>query len=258
MSRKKITFSNGLECYYHSSKEETEYIFTEIFTEKQYLTNDLVINPGDCIFDIGANIGLFSLFMQTIQTNVKIYAFEPIAATFEVLQANIQSHSSENVSLFNYGLSSENNDEKLFTYYLNMAGNSTSKPGEKLNDLAEEKISEPVEDLFAGFFTAEQQVKCQVRTLSSVINELNINSIDLLKIDVEGEEYEVLKGIENQDWKKIKQIAAEIHDKQGRLDTVTKMLTSHGFDIQLQKHELLPSKFVDTYNLFAIRKVGEN
>ncbi|MBW4560869.1 MAG: FkbM family methyltransferase [Mojavia pulchra JT2-VF2] len=187
MSGKKMTFSNGLECYYISSDEETEYIFSEIFTEQQYLGQDIVINEDDCIFDIGANIGLFSLFVSKLQQNLKIYAFEPIQPTFAVLQANIYMHSLTNVSLFNCGFSSENNPEKLFTFYPNMAGNSTIKPGDALantDTVTNENESEKIENIFEHLFVEKQQVKCKVRTISSVIDELAIDSIDLLKIDV--------------------------------------------------------------------------
>ncbi|MBW4645129.1 MAG: FkbM family methyltransferase [Goleter apudmare HA4340-LM2] len=256
MSGKKMSFPNGLECYYVSSNEETEYIYSEIFTEQQYLGNDIVINEGDCIFDIGANIGLFSLFVSGVQAKVKIYAFEPIEPTFAALEANIKLHSLDNVSLFNYGFSSENNPEKIFTFYPNMAGNSTIKPGDTLaniDNVITPDNSEKVENLFEHLFTEEQQVRCEVRTLTSVINELGIDAIDLLKIDVEGEEYEVLKGIEAKDWSKIKQIVAEVHDQDGRLEQVQQMLTSYGFKIKTQKRQFLPSTFVDIFNLYAVR-----
>jgi FkbM family methyltransferase len=256
MNHKKMTFANGFECYYVSSKEETEYIFAEVFTEEQYIQNGIVIRDGDCILDVGANIGLFSLFINRRQRNLKTYSFEPIQQVFNVLQKNVHLHSLENnLFTFNYGLSSENNSEKIFTFYPQMAGNSTSRPGEKLVniDVNTEEISDT--DLFADFFKEVQQVKCQVRTLSSVISELGINSIDLLKIDVEGEEYEVLKGIKSQDWPRIKQVVAEVHDRDGKLEIIKEMLTSYGFTIKTQKHEFLPSKFVDTYNLYAIRQV---
>ncbi|WP_460208152.1 FkbM family methyltransferase [Scytonema sp. NUACC21] len=248
-----MAFPNGLEYYYISSPEETQYIFSEIFTEQQYIGHSIVINEGDCIFDIGANIGLFSLYVNSLQENVKIYAFEPIPETFAVLEDNKHLHSLDNMLIFNYGLSSENNSEKVFTFYPNMAGSSTTKPGDVLaepNSVVPEVV---IEDLFEEFFQEEKQVKCEVRTLSSVIDELGINSIDLLKIDVEGEEYEVLKGIEDKDWSKIKQIVAEVHDKDGRLEKVKQMLTSYGFDIELRKRELLPSTYVDTFNLYAKR-----
>jgi len=256
MTAKKITFSNGLECYYSSSKEETEYIFSEIFTEGQYEGHDIIIKEDDVIFDVGANIGLFSLFVKGIEPTVKVFAFEPIKPTFEVLQKNIHLHSLENVTLFNYGLSSENNPQKIFTFYPNMSANSTTKPDDTLADLEEIKIdqnSPKIENLFEELFQEKEQVICPVRTLSSVMNELGIDAIDLLKIDVEGEEYEVFKGIEAKDWPKIKQIVAEVHDKKGRLKQVTQMLADNGFKIQLEKRELLPSTFVDIFHLYAVR-----
>ncbi|MDZ8050290.1 MAG: FkbM family methyltransferase [Aulosira sp. ZfuVER01] len=256
MSRKKIAFPNDFEFYYISSKEETEYIYSEIFTEQQYLQNGIVINEGDYIFDVGANIGLFSLFVNRIQNKVKIYAFEPIEQTFLTLEENTRLHNLDNIQLFNYGISSEDNPEKIFIFYPNMAGNSTTKPGDIIadaDDVKEEIDSEHIEDLFTSFFEEEQQVKCQVRTLSSVMNELGINSIDLLKIDVEGAEYEVLQGIADKDWPKIKQIVGEVHNKKGRVEKIQQLLISHGFNIKLEKREQLPSTYVDTYNLYAVR-----
>nr|WP_329608409.1 FkbM family methyltransferase [Nostoc sp. CMAA1605] len=216
----------------------------------------MVVNEGDCIFDVGANIGLFTIFASQMQKNIQIYAFEPIASTFAVLEDNIRLHSLEKVRLFNCGLSSENNPDKIFTFYPNMAGNSTTKPNDIIADTDEIKSqpdAEEITDLFADLFVEQTQVKCQVRTLSSLIDELGIDTIDLLKIDVEGEEYEVLQGIEDKDWPKIKQIVGEFHDKKGRLEKVKTILTHQGFHIILEKRELLPSNFVDTYTLYAIR-----
>lgn len=256
MIAKKITFSNGLECYYSSSKEETEYIFSEIFTERQYEGHDIVIKEGDVIFDVGANIGLFSIFVKGVEPTAKVFAFEPIKATFEVLQKNIHLHSLEDVVLFNCGLSSENNPAKIFTFYPNMSANSTTKPEDtlaELEDIQVDQNSQKIENLFEEFFQEKEQVACEVRTLSSVINELGIDSIDLLKIDVEGEEYEVFESIEAKDWPKIKQIVAEIHDQKGRLKQISQMLADNGFKIQLEKRDLLPSTFVDIFHLYAVR-----
>lgn len=253
---KRITFPNGLELYYSTSKDEIEYIYREIFIEQQYLRHGIVINQGDCIFDVGANIGFFSLFAKKLQPNLKIYAFEPIPINFAILEKNMRLHSVENVFLFNYGLSSENNPEKIFIFYPKMTGNSTSNPGHSLadiNDIQADVDAEPVEDLFKHLFAEKQEIKCAIRTLSSVIAEVNIDSIELLKIDVEGEEYEVLKGIEAKDWKKIKQIVAEVHDKAGRLEKITTLLTDTGFSITVDKINSLPASYADVYNLYAVR-----
>ncbi len=249
MNMKKMILPNNLECYY-LGKEETEFIFSEIFTEQQYLRHGIKINEGDCIFDAGANIGLFTLFVSQLSKTVKIFAFEPINPIFQLLQANVNLHSIANISLFNYGLSSANISSKSFTFYPNMAGNSTTKPLEKLNQ--REVMNVAFSEEIVEYLFENQEVIGEVRTLSSVINELNINSIDLLKIDVEGEEYEVLQGIEPNDWSKIKQIVAEVHDIEDRLDKIQTLLKNHGFNISIERNNLLPAT-LNNFNLYAIR-----
>ncbi len=241
---------NNLECYY-LGKEETEYIFSEVFTEQQYIKNGITINEGDCIFDIGANIGIFSLFLSMLNKQVKIYAFEPIKEIFDVLQANASMHSIPNIFQFNYGLSSENKSDKLFTFYPNMAGNSTTKPLEKLEQ--REVMNAVLNKDIVDYLFQNEEVKSEVKTLSSVINEFNIISIDLLKIDVEGEEYEVLQGISHNQWSKIKQVVVEVDDREGRVDTIQKLLTTYGFDITIEKNNLVPDT-LDNFNVYAVRR----
>lgn len=250
MSIKKLILPNNLECYY-LGKEETEYIYSEVFTEQQYIKNGITLNEGDCIFDVGANIGLFSLFISGLQKQVKIYAFEPIKQIFDVLQANVRLHSLANISLFNYGLSSKNQSDMLFTFYPNMAGNSTVRPVEKVEQ--QEVMNARLNKEMVEYLFQSEQVKGEVKTLSFVMNELDIKSIDLLKIDVEGEEYKVLQGINQNDWRKIKQIVAEVHDREGRLDKIHKILTAYGFDITVERNHLIPAT-LNTFNVYAVRR----
>ena len=255
MIEKKITFPNGLECYYLSSKRETKFIFSEIFVEQEYIRNGILINSGDIIFDVGANIGLFSIYVNRLKENLKIYAFEPIEPIFDVLQKNILKHSKDNVSLFNFGLSSKYYPEKKFTFYPNLAGNSTTRPQEKLKQRDAIKANFTPEEL--DYFYQTQEIKGELKTLSYVIDELGIEKIDLLKIDVEGEEYEVLKGIEAKNWSKIKQIVMEVHDLQGRGDRIKRLLEKLGFNVIIEKNNLLPAT-ANNLNLYALRTVPSN
>jgi hypothetical protein len=61
---KKMILPNNLDLFY-LGQEETEFIYEEIFIEKEYLKHGITINDEDCIFDVGANIGLFSIFLST-------------------------------------------------------------------------------------------------------------------------------------------------------------------------------------------------
>lgn len=242
---------NGLECYY-LSKEETEYIFQEVFTGEHYLRNGLFIHEGDCIFDVGANIGLFTLFVNQLQKkDVKIYAFEPVKPIFDVLKENINLHSIPNAFLLNYGFSFEDTHSKMFTFYPHLAGNSTTKPDEKLQQ-KDAMYAVLDKELVEYLYQDSEQICCELRTLSSAISELGIQSIDLLKIDVEGDEYAVLQGIKQEDWSKIKQICVEVHDIEGRLEAIHNLLKSYKFDITIEKNDLVPPNF-NNYNLYAVR-----
>src|SRR5260370_23834126 len=72
---------------------------------------------------------------------------------------------------------------------------------------AAELLDEVVRDRVRG-----ERVVCDLKTLSQVIREEGVERIDLLKIDVEKSELDVLAGIEEADWPKIKHIVIEAHD----------------------------------------------
>ena len=88
------------------NKNETDYIYQEIFERQAYLRHGITIKDGDCIFDVGANIGLFTLFANQIAKRPRLYSFEPNPEAYEILSANATLYGSD-VRLFNCGLSDE-------------------------------------------------------------------------------------------------------------------------------------------------------
>src|SRR5213083_385081 len=66
----------------HLNKNETDYIYNEIFVLQAYLRHGITIKDGDCVVDAGANIGLFSVFASRLAPNVRIHAFEPNPTVF--------------------------------------------------------------------------------------------------------------------------------------------------------------------------------
>ena len=89
-----------------------------------------------------------------------------------------------------------------FTFYPKMPGCSTSQP------LAEEQRGSSGMSL--GKFDGAVEIHCPVRTLSEVLQTEAIASVDVLKVDVEGDELAVLRGIGDADWPKIKQLTLEV------------------------------------------------
>ncbi len=78
-----------------------------------------------------------------------------------------------------------------------------------------------------------EDVDCELRTLSTVLCEEGVAQVDLLKIDVEKSELDVLNGIEEADWSRIRQILIKVHDLDNRLEVMRARLRDHGFEVQV-------------------------
>lgn len=124
------------------------------------------------IFDVGANVGDWSILAASLTKEVKIFSFEPIPETFHKLKEKTKHDSS--ISIYNFGLSDQSCSSAL--YY---------KPGKSLftSEIPFEKDIENMEKI---------EVKFQDGRGFCVDHA--IQAIDFLKIDVEGAEPKVLSG----------------------------------------------------------------
>jgi len=246
----------------HLNKSETDYLYSEIFERQAYLKHGITLNDEDCVFDVGANIGLFVLFVNQICKSPRVYAFEPNPIAFKILSANASLYGSE-VKLLNYGLSNEIKTAP-FTFFQGFsllsgfyAHGETEKEVVKtfilnqrkaqLGDIAQ--LIEQADDILRERFVA-QTFTGQLRTLSSVIEEEGIQCIDLLKINVEKSELDVLMGIKNEDWKRIKQIVLEVDVKEN-LDRIVPLLERQGYDYVVEQDVLLEN--TQLRYIYAIR-----
>lgn len=82
-------------------------------------------------------------------------------------------------------------------------------------------------------------VQCSELTISDIIAEHGFTCVDLLKVDVEGDELDVLKGIRDEHWPIVKQVVAEVHDVHNRLQDVRSLLLGCGFAVASEQQ--LPS-----------------
>lgn len=252
--------------------EYPQFIYEEV---SAYIKNGIELHEGDTVFDVGANIGLFMLWVyQVCNKNVHVYAFEPIPATFEVLYHNAQRFDSEKLKVFPYGLSLESKTI-IFAYHLNASFLSTAYPEEfkKEENIYREMIVRNIEDgpsslRWLRYFPTSlrlfifnqmtknvnqiEEVACQVKTVSQIIGEQNVQQIDLLKVDVQSSELDVFLGIEKQDWSKIQQVVVEVHNWDNRLEKISTLLKENGLSkITVEQHPF--SKGSHIFNLYALR-----
>ena len=251
---KALTLPNGKELYYIDKLSALD-IYDEIFVENEYLQYGIEVKDNDVIFDVGANIGLFSLYMAQKAQNLMIFAFEPVSTIYKVLEANLKN-APVKIKSYKIGLADHSETTKIH-YYPRVSADSAIVPFDfdlKVSQFVKnyrESIVEmmPIAKYVPKFLRKyvvkaglkrmykSEMLDCTLRPLSDIISENGIIQIDLLKIDAENYEWEVLQGINEEDWNKIRQISMEIHTHikggESLLDNIKKLLHEKGFSFKL-------------------------
>ena len=145
-----------------------------ITDEKEFNMLHKWVKKGDWVIDVGANIGHYSMKLsELVGETGRVIVFEPIPDTFELLAANMAKCSYNNYSLFNIaasdsssiqGMAIPKHDTGLDNYF--MANITTDNPSLEILCLSIDSLSLP-------------------------------QSIGLVKIDAEGHDINVLKGMES-------------------------------------------------------------
>lgn len=176
--------SNGLvdkTIYMHGIWEPA---ITEIIFNK--------LKSGDVFFDVGANIGYFTLLSaRLVGINGVVHSFEPIPRVYYQLSENLKLNNLKNVTAHNFAVGSFENKILINTYDNNIGMSSLLKES---GDSAEEVEVKVLDDIFS-----------------------DTERIDFMKIDVEGFEYEVLKGASKLIKKHKPKILFEINPKRMQL-----------------------------------------
>ena len=130
-------------------------------------------NNLNSVFDVGANIGSYSLLTRKINKKCIIFAFEPVPKTFINLQENVLN---KNIKTFNFALGSDVREEKMLV----------SK---------DSKLSTLLDNCHLANKENSNYVTVKIITGYEFLKTNNeLTEISLLKIDTEGYESEVLKG----------------------------------------------------------------
>ncbi len=240
---------NGLTVK-HFNQVETDHFYHDIFDNNVYYKNGITISDDSVVLDVGANIGLFSLYASSKAPSARILCFEPAPPVFDLLSYNIDSNRV-NAQIFNYGVSNQSGSRQLTYYPLSTGMSSFHADTKEEKDVLQaimqnqadqglpgmEDVMNFADEILEQRFRAEE-FDCQIVTVSEVMREESLSHIDLMKIDVQKSELEVLQGIDEGDWPAIKQIVIEVHDLDGRVEKIAAMLRDHGYAIVVEQ-ELL-------------------
>lgn len=257
------TLPNGLSVW-HLHKHETDFTYREIFQDQIYLRNGIELPAEPVVFDVGANIGLFMLFIKQQRVNARVYAFEPSPQVCQILRLNAERFGSS-VQVCQCGLSDTEKDA-VFTYYPNYSILSSFHADHEqdakrlaagignqlelrsgLDRADKDRILEYLIDEKLG---TAMQFACHLQTVSGAMRKAGVEHIDLLKVDAEGSEIQIFNGVEEGDWHKIHQVAMEVHGHE-QADALGALLRAKGFAITLMHEDCLAES--DITNLYARR-----
>lgn len=189
----------------------------EIWIHGHYTPEGFEINPADVVVDVGAHVGMFSVYASRLAGKGRVYAFEPMPQNFEMLERNLALNGVRNVSAINKAVSDETGSTHFFLSGHNTGGHS----------------------LYAGD-DRTQGIKVETVSLKDFTGENKIKKIDFLKMDCEGGEYRILFGCPDKTLKLIRRISMEFHDidEKQNVEALKKFLEEKGFKVRTRTDEI--------------------
>ncbi|MCH9620757.1 MAG: hypothetical protein S4CHLAM20_01610 [Chlamydiia bacterium] len=193
-----------------------------------FLKNEISDLKNAVIFDIGANVGNWTTSALAINNSATIFSFEPNPNTYEILLKNIGTN--DNIKLHKFGFSNKVQKNKIFFTYGHISEQANSLDGLYYRPILKKLLK-----------IKPKKISVNLSTLDNFLENSEIKKIDLLKIDTEGEEYNILCGATKALSKGlISRIQFEYGgcyiDAKTKLEDVYYLLTSFGYKI----YRLLP------------------
>ena len=239
----------------HPDPSQLLFQIKEVFDDRTYLRHGVDVVPGDLVLDVGANVGVAATFFAGECDAGVVHSFEPVAPVFEILAGNVSRFDACRPHRF--GLS-DRPGEVEFTYYPGAAAMSSRYADP-------ERDRQVVRSVLTGLGIAAAEadlrlegdfdgipVSCEMETMSGFMERESIGLVDLLKIDVERAEADVLAGISENDWARIRQVVAEVHDIDGRLAEIAAKLRTRGFRVSVDQEEMMRPTNVSM--VYAVRE----
>lgn len=175
----------------------TVWDWCDLYVLKEVLGDRTYDAPGRVaprvIVDVGANVGMSVLFFHARYPEAQIYAFEPDPTAFQRLQRNVGA--LPRVVLRNVAVGAEDGTATLFSS--TDVSRSSLSPRDAWDASRDEG---PVDG---------RPVQVQMRTLRTLLGELGVDHVDLVKMDIEGAEWDVFPTL---DWPAhVDELVGELH-----------------------------------------------
>ena len=227
------------------------------------------------MLDLGANVGSFArMAAPLIGPSGRILAVEPIDEVVEALRLNIDRYerwarargiAAAPIVPVHAGVGAQPDaarGSRRFVYYPRVTAMSTMYPDEEDATAATfslvihrpecfsalEALAKPLARCAPALYRAvhaavfrrallrpARVVECPMLTVSDLIEQHKIAEVGLLKANVERAEWDVLLGVREEHWPRVRQVALQVHDIAGRVGRMRRLLASKGFEVSVYK-----------------------
>ena len=244
-------------------EREVDLLLHELFDKNPYTRHGVTIQSDDCIVDLGANMGLFSLWCTQQAERLKIYACEPIPPLCQLVEENLRDQTSHQIHIEPRGIGLQPSVQ-TFSFFpkatacSTMYGRDTIEKMPTLYSDTQMSLSDlwsihkgafmvgllcgpifkyirpwAIRTLLSNALSREERYSCEVCNLSDLFEMWSLDKIDLLKLDVQGAEADILLGVRDEHWPNISQVALEVNTFLGRSNeiNIVSLLEAKGFKV---------------------------
>jgi FkbM family methyltransferase len=201
------------------------------------------LEPGSIFYDIGANVGFFTILgAKIVNSSGKVYAFEPEAKNAATLRRNAKQNNFDNVTVIEKAVSKTTGEEKLWlreycgSHSLASDDSEFTLKATNGRELSSNNIPQQAESV-PSFLKIKECVTVDTVAIDDLLQQQQIEPPTLVKIDVEGAEINVLQGM-SQTLKKYHPIIIyEVDDENqegllSKRQQVDDFLLFHGYEIK--------------------------
>jgi FkbM family methyltransferase len=194
-------------------------VFNEIFKLHEYrIADDVIRQAVYPIVDVGAHAGFFSMHARSLNKKVKIFAVEPEPENIRALEQHVRENNITGVTVVKAALGLSSGSGKLIV-----------TPDSHNHRLA------------LGFEDQKTLVPVTVLSFADLLAQHKITKVSLLKMDIEGGEYDVFAGMSRADFAMVNYVILEYHEGREKSIEIEQQLRENGFSVQV-----FPSKFDKT------------
>ncbi|MFC9909606.1 amino acid adenylation domain-containing protein [Streptomyces sp. NPDC059862] len=227
-----------------ASPEEALFLYRQIFEEDEYARFGVHLTDDAVVVDVGANIGLFSLWAHRQASGVRLVSVEPNPDVLPYLRANLDVHDVR-ADIVPMAVTRSVGTDELTSFpqlsYLSGLGEARELAAAALVDSYYRKTA-AVDGELTPEETASLREQAESRLdftshvvettdLSSLLDRFELDRVDLLKINTEGAELDVLHSVRPEHWARVRQVCLEVERSSIVGDQVKSLLSEAGYTV---------------------------